>query len=250
MFTVVGFSESQDPGGAFVNVAGVADQHMRVEGDSIYIAEFNRLIGAAGLAGTNPDIVRLTTPTLRRISPYIVSPVEDALVFQDPPHYAVDPAISIPLTVNEQLQAELNSTPGGAEQSSVLVWLADSDVQPVAGPIYSIRFQYNVALVAGAWAFAEIDFVDELPVADWAVVGLATYDDEAICARFVPIGAHHRPGAIVSAAVEDGAITPFRFGRLGRWFTFNTVRPPAIEILSSAVQAAADYEGVMDVIPL
>ncbi len=249
MFTVVCFSESQNLAGVEGNIAAVPDQHVRTEGDQIFILDFDKLMGVYACAGATAELVRLVSPSLRRVNPHIVRPLELAITPAGVPVVALDPAIMLPLAVNESLECLLTSTPGGLEQASVAVWLTDSGVQPVGGAISTIRFAVNLALVAGQWSFAQIDLFDELPVGNYKVVGGEMQVAGGVVFRFVPPGSYNRPGAPTVAGENFSPLRLFRNGRLGEWFSFHTTQPPGIEILSSANAVAADYIGYIDIVP-
>jgi len=248
MFTVAGWSESQDPGGVFVGQTAIPDQHIRVEGDSLFIQEFNRLMGGYALDGTVAGLHRLVSPSLRRVNPFYLNPVEQALAPAALPQHCVSPDISVILDPNEQLQSEYSANPAGAEQCSAFAWLADSEITSVKGEIRTLRFQVTAALVVNTWAFSEIDFIDELPVGAYDIVGGGLVAATGTVFRFVPTGAHHRPGAPTSTVIELVANDVFRFGRLGVWCTFEQIRPPGVEIACGTAAGSASYEGFMDVI--
>lgn len=248
MFTIIAFSESQDPATAFAKVAGVPDQHVKVQGDGIYIMEFNRLMGGMACLGTTAAECRLISPSLRRINPHYIAPVDLALYPDGYVHHVVSPRISIPLDINEALECEENSDPAAAERHTIVVWLADREIQPVAGRIFTVNVNITLALVAGAWAFSEIDFVDELPVGQYSIVGMRAVIATAVAIRLVPIAAHNRPGAPCVCNKEYDLDKVFRFGNLGVFCQFPTTQPPGVEVLSSAAAAPATYEVYLDLL--
>ncbi len=80
------------------------------------------------------------------------------------------------------------------------------------------------------------------------IVGAGLYGASIRCFRFVPIGAHHRPGAPGAPDAEFCLNDTFRYGEMGVWLTFETVRPPSIDVQTSAIVALKDTEGFMDII--
>lgn len=250
MFSLVAFSESIDPNGIHTRMAAVPDQTIRTTGDQVTIGEMNMIVGAYATVGTLGDECRLISPSLRRFNPLYITPVELAL---SPPthskmvYHGDNP---IPLKTNEALEVENNSNPAAVEQQSVVVWLSDGPQVPVTGDIYTVNLNTTITLLAGEWAFAELDFPDSLPVGQYSVVGARCEVANGVAFRFAPIGSAVRPGGV--CAPDVGGIDPYnqRWGRLGNWFEFNTVQPPGVEILSSAAAGAATYDIFIDVIPV
>lgn len=249
MHTLIAYSESQDEAGAELNVQAVPDQEVRTDGDTIIVPEtFNNIIGVLACIGSTGTRCKLVSPSLRRMNPYEVAPVELALFSSGREYYGMHPQNPIPLAVNESLEALITADPAAAEQQSVVVFTAPGSVSPVQGTMMPIRFSTTATLVAGSWAFSSIDFIDDLPVGNYNVVGASLTCATAVAFRFVPVGGAYRPGAPCYQALNNPQAPIFRRGGLGSWFTFNTTQPPSIEILSSAAAAAATYYGVMDVL--
>lgn len=249
MFTTIAHSESLDAGAAFTRIAAVPDNHMRTDGDGIVIGEFNRLIGGYACCGATVTEVRYQSPSLRRHNPCYIRPLELAITPAGIPVHGVDPAVSIPLDTNEMLEVEENGDPAAAEQVSVATFLGTGQITPVNGKIITVNFTITLAQVVSSWQFSEITFPDELPVGDYEIVGAEFVISGGVVARFVPKGEIHRPGAPVVAAGNFGANTPFRFGKMGTWMRFNTIRPPGVEVLGSVAAGSATYQCYMDVIP-
>lgn len=246
MHTIVAFSESQDPGGVFVRMAGVPDQHVHVVGDGIWVPDFNRLLGGVACIGTTGVQARLVSPSLRRMNPYYIQPVNLALFPGTDLVHNISGNSAIALDINEALECENNSDPAGAEQQTVIVALAPGPLTPVQGEIFTVVATVTLAQLAGEWSFAELDFVDELPVGVYSVVGMALVAANVAAARLVPVGAAYRPGAPAMNAENDQGYDMFRNGNLGKWFDFETVQPPGIEILSSAAAGSATYQVYLD----
>lgn len=248
MHTIVAYSESLAPGGVFVPINGVADQHIKVLGDGIYIGEFNHIIGAMACVGDEATEVRLVSPSLRRINPFYISPIDLALHPDGELHHCFTNRNAIPLDVNEALECWVNSAEAVGEQMSVIVGLAPGAITPVSGRMYTVNFEFTITHTVGGWVFSEIDFIDELPVGTYEVVGAAVICATGIAFRFVPVGTYYRPGAPSLANVEFSDDMAFRFGNLGSWFSFSTVQPPGIEVIASAVSGPTKYQGYMDIL--
>ncbi len=109
--TVIAWSQSIDNGGVFLPLDAVPDQHVRVAGDSIFVPEYNVLVGAAAFVGSVGNLARLVAPSLRRINPYYIEPCEELLIPGNPAAHGVYPGIAVPLDAGEQIMAENNSNP-------------------------------------------------------------------------------------------------------------------------------------------
>ena len=250
MFSVHAFSESQDPAGVFAKMAAAEDRYLTTSGDKLYVGKLNKLIGAYACVGTTGVEARLVSPSLRKVNPFYVSPVDIVLT---PP---ADPAMlwrgdnPVDLETNEALECENNSNPVAAEQQTVLVMLSDGVQAPVNGQIFTINATVTLALVAGAWAYSGITLPESLPVGRYSVVGAKVIAAAAVGFRFVPVGGENAPGGVCAALVNSKDPYNQRFGRLGEWLQFDSVTPPGVEIISSAAAGSAAYDVMIDVIQL
>ena len=250
MHTLVAFSESIDPGGVEVNLAAVPDQEVRTTGDEIVVpADYNQVIGALGCIGTTGVRAKLVSPSLRRVNPYEIYNFIALLSPTGRNNFGMHPGNPIPLETNESLEALVTSDPVAAEQESVVVFLSQGALNPVLGMIRPVRFTATLTLIAGEWAFGGINFIDDLPVGNYNVVGGSLAVNNGVAWRFVPVGGNHRPGAPCYSAETQESDPVFRNGKLGNWFQFNTTQPPSVEVLASAAAGATTYSGVMDVLP-
>lgn len=246
-FSVVAWSESIDAGGTLQAITAVADQHLRTEGDQVVIGELNRLIGAWSCCGATHTRAQLRSPSLRRINNFSIEPLTLGIVPPANSNAFIDYGNSIPLDINEGLEAWQNGNPAAAEQVSVCALIADGAVQPVSDKHIPVYFTASITMVAGAWAGGNITFDTELPVGKYKVIGANVVAAGAVAFRFIPVGASHRPGGIASQLLTGIHQIPFRDGWLGEWFTFDTNQPPQLELLGSAA-GAVSVVGVMDVV--
>jgi hypothetical protein len=250
-FTTVAWAESQDSAGVFTTLNAVPDQHVSAVGVDIMVPDYNRIIAAMACLGNNADgRARLVSPSLRRVNPFHINPVALALLPGSDPPVVGEPGFYVPLDSGENLEAEEDANPAAAEQHCIAVWLADRDITPVSGKIYTARFTVALTLVVNTWAFGQIDTVDDLPTGNYAICGARLVCATGIVARFVPIGQNNRPGFPCQATVGERQNYLFRFGWLGEWFRFSTLQLPGIEVVPSAAAALTTYQGYMDVIPV
>jgi len=249
MFTTVAWSENIDLATGLQNITACTDQHMKVVGDSIYINQFNKLLGGLACAGAAGLEARFVSPSLRRFQPHEILPLNLALFATTVGQHDVDNYKVKNLDIDEQLEAQLNATGGAAEEVSVVAWLADAEIKEVYGDITSVRFSVTLAQLKGAWAFSAITFIDDLAVGTYDVVGLDIVVAGGVVGRLVPVGAYNRPGVpcMQTKAGYDSRKT-FRNGHMGTFCTFPHNNPPSFEVMSSAAVGSATYYGVMDLI--
>lgn len=248
MHTTIAFAEAHTHTAAFQKVDAVGDQHIKVFGEKIYIADYNMIIGQFACVGVGGLESRLVSPSLRRVNPLYITPIEIALIPTEPIAAIYHPQSPVKLETNEALELEIAGTPGAAEEIVTGVFLAPGAVPPVNGEIFTLNCSANVTAVLHAWAYSEITFPDSLPVGNYRVVGARIVRANSVLFRFVPVGAAYRPGGIAAQAVDDCDPDLQRFGGLGNWFTFSSIQPPGIEVIASVAGGAGAFEVYVDVI--
>lgn len=249
MFTTVAWMEEIDPAGIFANLTAVPDQHIKVLDDSIYVNQYNRFMGAMACIGTTGVNARVVSPRLRRFSPSYIRPVNLDLVPEAIGLHDVHVNRSVILDIDEQLEVEVEANPLAAEWESVVAWLSDAAITPVAGEIFTVNAVINVALVAGQWAFANIVLENDLPVGNYDVVGLNAIIPDGVAIRLVPINSPNRPGVPCCQVVDEkDHHEPFRLGNMGVFCSFPHNNQPNVEVLGSNDVVAGDYDVFIDLI--
>lgn len=249
MHTTIAYSKAQNCDGAFLNIPAVPDPHIKTSGNYVYIGSYNHIIGGIACLGTVALEARLKSPSLYRVNPYYIAPVQIAIVPTDPVAMRFHPQNPVPLDMNEGLEAEGKQTDITPLQITMGVFLAPGALSPVSGPIYTLNFEAKVDTVVDNWAFAEITWPDALPVGQYNIVGARLIAAGSVLFRFVLVGEAHRPGGICVQDADDPDPRFQRFGGLGVWGSFHSVQPPGIELVSSADGAEATYQGYVDVVP-
>ncbi len=249
MFTTVAFSKAVAVQTALGKLDAVSDQHIKTSGTTVTVGAMNNIVGAYALVGLLGTEARLISPSLRRTNPLYITPIDLAIVPPTDPAMMYHPANPVLLDVNESLEAEEDGTIAAAtEQHLIGVFMSDGALSPVTGEIFTINANIALGLEPNSWEFSEITFPDSLPVADYTVVGARLVAANGILFRFVPVGAVNRPGGVSANAVDGKDPWNQRFGRMGDWFSFNTVQPPGIEVIGSVTTGSATYELYIDAI--
>ncbi len=244
-FHVAGFLESLDPAAAFVNMAGLADDRLFVQGDDLRVPELNNLILAAGGAeNTVAPRIRLTSPTLDELVRYEITPLNVAAAAGIEPGspQALADLLDNPLAlgVDEILQAEVLSNPAAAQIQWALGWFADAPPSPVLGErIFTVRATGTTTVGVGTWTAVNLTLDENLPPGNYDVVGARFGGETCIAGRIIfRTGSQWRPGALGTDAVSDLEHPLFRGGRLGVWGSFPFTQLPAAEYLCVAADTA------------
>lgn len=237
MFTVVGWTESQDSA-TLVNIAALADPHVRVEGDFVAVPDaVNQL---AMLYALGPDLTQaqLQSPSLRRILNYQIGPLDLAAEPTSVPPMIDLSRSPIVLDPEEQLAALASEGGAGATRATVLAWLADKPLLPVNGDIRTVRATNTSTLVANAWTNGGLTFDQTLPEGRYQLVGARGISAGLQAFRFVGVGWDWRPGAIGFDSNADVENPMFRNGGLGVWLEFKHNTPPTVDFLSNSADSS------------
>jgi hypothetical protein len=253
MFTLIGYTESQDSA-VLVNVAALADPHVRVSGDDIIIPgeqpgnpALNSLIGAYAL-GPNLTRAQLLSPSLRRLLNPEIAPLDIAAEPSSPTAFIDLRFNPILLDPEEALNAQAAEDGAGATRATILAWLADKLIEPISGDIRSVRVTNASTLVANAWTNGALTFDQTLPAGRYAIVGGRFVAAGLQAWRCVFVGYQWRPGAIGYDTASEVEHAAFRHGALGSWGEFNHNTPPTIDFLSNS--ADTSQTGVLDLVKL
>lgn len=246
MFTLVGFSESIDPAGAFNALTALVDPHVTVNGDDVQIPVLNKIIAVAGLIENTAEAqLRLTCPSLRMKSRFMVEPLNmagAAAVEPGSPHRVLDLRRNpIELVTGERLNAETDSNPAAAQIQSAFVWLADGPVEPINGAIFTVHATATTTLVAQSWTGCPLTFDEDLPRGRYQIVGLRVRSAGCLAARVFLQGNPWRPGVLGVDAQDDIEHPMFRYGQLGVFGEFEDTDTVTVEVCSASADTAEDF---------
>tara|TARA_Y100000310_G_scaffold337943_1_gene426295 strand:- start:2154 stop:2915 length:762 start_codon:yes stop_codon:yes gene_type:complete len=233
-FTVVAYAESLDPAAAFVNFAGVPDDHVTVTGDDIFVPSLNQLI-AVGIVSdlTVASQARLRAPSLiERGHEEYIQPINTGLVFDDPPTVVDRSQNPLQLVEDEALQLQILSNPSSAAVHYGMVLLSDGVQQPVTGQqIQTIRATAAITQSAVVWVNGALTFPVSLRAGRYAVVGARVIAANAAIFRLRFQGGPWRPGGpcVVDEVTQDNEL--FRGGKLGVWGEFDHRSPPTLDVI-------------------
>ena len=253
MFSLHFHYENQDPAGAFVGVAALADPLGTNDGDDLIVPTLNQIVALAyGVPSGANQRLRLDSPSLRvrgRLEATGFNGGADADAEPDSPQIVHDmrssPLVMVP---TERIIAEADYNPTVAEAAWVAYWFADGPITPLAGgPIRTVRLLTTVDTVAGAWANGALTITDPLPPGRYAIVGARFQSAGLVAVRFVFPDIAARPGVLCVDDENDQQHPMFRLGGLGSYGEFESTRLPTLDMLSISADTA-DILGVLDLV--
>ncbi len=236
-FSLVGWSESQDSA-VLVNVAALADPHIRVFGDDVLIPDFASQLVALYALGPNTTRAQLQSPSLRRMVNLEVTPIDVAALPTTRPPVAQFLDSPLPLIPDESVNALAAEDAAGAARSTLLAWLADGPLSPITGEIYTVRVTNATTLVANAWTNGGLTFDQTLQPGEYAIVGAMFRSTNLQAFRFVVPGVAHRPGGVGHAAISAITLPGQRRGGWGEWLRFRHTVPPTVDFLANGADAS------------
>ncbi len=238
MFTLVGYYDTTDHA-ALTAIAGIADPHIRVSDNDIYVPALNKILGVFAGGAALSD-VRLQSPSLRRmvnqrISPVYPEPLPAGSWYGDRGHFWKERART--LDIAEALNAFCINAAASAEY--VFVWLMDKLEAIPAGEIVSLEGTVTVLGVVGSWVNAALVFGQTLPAGRYAIVGMRAGEGECVAARLVFPDTSPRPGCMGSKFFFCHDLLGTRYGGLGSWGEFEHDAPPSVDILANVATTPA-----------
>jgi len=240
------------------------DPHVNIQGDNIFIPENTpELLGFWGFTGSLTATETAVASQIRLNAPSL-KPNIDIPKFQIPAAAAAateEPDAPTPLNLwlnnrirlvpGEGLQMHVReSVAGDDRQATGLVFLGDGNYgNPYPGAeIRVVRFTAAIAATAYNWVNGAITFEQQLPVGNWAVIGMHVITASGFGARLVFGNQGPRPGCIAYDSIEDISNEVFRNGNLGVWGTFHTTTPPTLDVLCRTTDTT--QEGWLDLIKI
>ena len=238
MHTLVGWTEAIPLVTAQQLIAGIPDDSVRVSGDNIVVPKYNNIIGEYAV-GLDIQNVELKSPSIKRMFPEHITPIETGLVPAFPPDPIMRKDNPLILDTDEQLTALAGNSNAAPQQGTILVWLGEGPVAVVKGQIFTIEATLTVPATAYGWDNAPIVLSDSLPVGDYDVVGARCELATLVAFRVNFIGGVFRPGTLGVAGLPDKDPTGARYGAMGKWGNFSHLTPPTIDTLDTGAGGAA-----------
>ena len=228
---LVGY-ETSGSESALTAITPIPDGTVMISGNDIRVpAGMNNICWAAGMINSAAATLRvqLTSPSLRALVPFDMSPITNGLVFGNLPPIQRMWNTPLPLIALESLDAQVQN--GGAVMNRAFLSFCDGPVKPVGGAIYSIRFTLAASLVTASWVNSTITFQSVLPYGTYNIVGARVWSANSCAFRIFPVGAPWRPGGLTGNSEANNEWLDFRYGNSGVWAAFNSTTPPSVDVM-------------------
>jgi hypothetical protein len=230
MFTCIGY-ESTASLPVIAPIKPLQDGTVAVIDNDIRVpTELPNLMSAAVAinSAVAPLRVQITSPSLRSLLPFDVSPIQNGAVmfndFQQLPFWATP----VPLVGLEPLNTYVQNAASVLCRS--LLWLSDGPIKPTTGKIYSVRATTTTTLVTATWQQSTaLIFATTLPTGTYQVVGLRVIGANLFASRIFFPGYAWRPGTIGQANEARETAPYFRYGYMGVFGQFLNTVPPTLE---------------------
>jgi hypothetical protein len=249
VYTTIAWYLNAQTGGVLTDAKTIKDPHISQTDLRYVIPEAVRNLAGAFAASANLTDTVLETPSLRRVAPIYVSPLNSGSVKPTSPVRFMDMFDNpLPLTATEQLSAKVAGSETAATDFIVIAFLSDGAVRPVTGPYYTVKATANATLQPWQWTPVTPTFASTLPVGRYQIIGLRAQSPNLIAARIVVPGQPWRPGVIGVGAITDKEADRFRFGRAGVLAEFDMSTGFQIECLASAADTSEVF--YIDLVPV
>src|SRR5260221_3759407 len=243
-FTLIAYSAAAAGiNAALAALPAIADPHVRVVGNGIYVPkDLPYIWGATGI-GPTMTRAQLQSPSLRRTFLHEVAPLDvGAALPASPRKIILGEDQPIPIDAGEELDVNITNT--ASDRETVLVWLGPGIAKPSPKASFTLRVTSTPTAVAGTWTNRALTFDQSLPAGAYELLGARFRSTNLIAFRFVFVRGTYRPGLIGYAGTTSLDYDKFRFGNLGIWGTFQHNAPPTVEFLANA--ADASFTGEID----
>lgn len=253
MFTTVAFSDSVATAATAEELDAIKDQSHTISGTDLYIGKWNKIVGECVL-GYATATAYLTSPSLRRLGRHYLYPfcypADIQYNVKQPLTWHAD--FPLELLMNEALNAVVEGSGINSEWSHVVgVWLMDK-LEPVPkGEFRTIHAYCTGTYPVETWTNDALTFTEDLPVGHYAIIGANGYlYDARGLFRFVPLDSPNRPGGVTKDEFCLDDVFPQRYGRMGMWCEFDSVRPPTVDIITPHSTSATELYLRIDLIKM
>lgn len=198
-----------------------------------------KLLWAAAFGATITR-ARIVTPSLRQITTPFIRPLQPSIAGADLTRLA--DYSQNPFTIKGLEELQVSSFASSAVQATAVLGLARTQVMPAPqGNIFVMRGTGATTLAVSVWNQVAVTWNDSLPAGQYVCVGLEAWGATLQAARLTFENQWERPGCVGCATAVQSGNSIFRYGKLGVWGNFASVRMPTLEVLANAADTAQEF---------
>lgn len=242
MFHAAAFSEQIAAAGTLQPIAAVPDDQIFTTGDDIRVPQGLANLLAAFAIGPGVSRARIVAPSLRAFANLECAPkvVDESVTIDDPAGLVTFVRDPLPLAAGESINFESDAgAAAGVGQVTGVILLGDGPVQPIVGPMRTVRATAAIAGTEAVWVSGALTFSEDLPAGQYQVVGARCEADAPGAFRLIFVAGGPRPGSLSCLGDEGAEVRGSRLGAWGVWGGFDTNQPPTLEILSLSAAGTA-----------
>lgn len=237
-FTLVGYFEIIDTGGALTQIDALSDQHITFDNKDILVPEWASNIIQVAPIGSHISGARVSAPSLRQRTELDItmrglgsSSTVLTGIFE-----RTDRPIS--LEAGEGLRFAVSETASAASHCTGLVWLEGERTAIPDGEIETIRATSATTTIPRQWTLCKLDLSQQLRAGRYAIVGLRVESSNGNAARLVIPGSAYRPGVLTVRSASAVLVDATTDRKLGSWGEFEHTFVPQLEILTASVDTS------------
>lgn len=237
-FTLVGYYENVDTGGALTQINAVPDQHITFDNKDILVPDWaSNFLQAVAMNDTITQS-RVSAPSLRQRSELDLTPngiTTTNSVISGIMNRADRP---LSLTPGEGLRFSVAETSSGAIGCYGFVWLEGERTPTPDGEIETIRATSTTTTTPSVWTLCKLDLSQQLRSGKYAIVGLRVESATLLAARLVIPGSAYRPGVIGARSPNHMRVDVTSNRQLGSWGEFEHTFVPQLEVITATADTA------------
>jgi hypothetical protein len=238
-FHLGAFTESVDSA-TLQDATPLSDGVWNVQSDRIVIPDELPQAGLIYACGPSLTQVRLQAPSLNRLWPLDVNPIDVNATPRYPTRIFDRSGSPLRLVPDEQISIQFAEDGAGATRGTIGLWLCRGPLVPLTGEFFTIRATNASTLVANTWTNGALTLSQNLPSGRYAIVGFSARSAGLQMARLVFVGGRWRPGVVGSTAVGTDGYYLFRHGNAGIFGEFDHNNVPSVDFLSNSADSSQE----------
>lgn len=220
-----------------VALANVPDQMVFATANAFQMPRRVTCIGAYGGNDAYTSL-RINAPSLRRTFLPQIDPVDSQLAPSNRPPINWYGDMGPQFDYTEGVSVEASRGVVAASAAAALLWIADSNLITVGGPIFTWMVTATTTIAAGTWASGAMSYTQTLPAGKYQVVGMSAYGANLYAARLVFLTGGFRPGVLAQQAYGEFSDDMFRRGNAGLFGQFDNTTLPSLEFMGTGAGSA------------